>query len=90
MRRRCYHKSMVGHVAIAQQPDANVGITRILTIEPNLDTSRGYMTPEEDKELNDVNLFGMAEYLTPLAMNRDDQIRGSMMVKQSKIFAHLK
>ena len=84
LRRRCYHPSMVGSIAIAQSPDANVGITRTLTLEPNVVNARGYVRPEADKELNDANIFSMGEYLTPLATNHDDQIRSSMMLKQSE------
>lgn len=52
-------------------------------MEPNVDNARGYVRPESDKELNDANIFSVAELLTP-GLNRDDQIRVSMAVKQSK------
>ena len=84
MKRRCYDKSMVGVMAIAQSPDANVGITKTLTLNPNVTNGRGYVKPLEERDLDDSNIFSMAELATPLAMNHDDQIRGSMMVKQSK------
>ena len=74
MRRRCYHPSMVGSIAIAQSPDVNVGITRTLTMEPNIVNARGYVRPDADKELNDANIFSMGEYLTPLALNHDKTI----------------
>ena len=60
---------MVGSIAIAQSPDANVGITRTLTMEPNVLNARGYVRPDGDKELTDANIFSMGEYLTPLSMN---------------------
>lgn len=74
---------MVGVIAIPQSPDANVGITKTLTINPNVVNGRGYVKPSDERDLDDSNIFSMAEMLTP-GLNRDDQIRVSMAVKQSK------
>jgi hypothetical protein len=66
--------------------DANVGVVRELTMEPNIKSARGYLDLKDDKldELKDVNLFGTAELLTPLGITTDESIRSSMAVKQSK------
>jgi GNAT superfamily N-acetyltransferase len=82
--RRCFHPSMKGVMAISTSPDANVGLMRELTVEPNIINARGYVAPPDDRNVNDVNLFSMAEMLTPLGVTRDDPIRTSMSSKQSK------
>ena len=84
MRRRCYHSSMKGVIAMSSSPDANVGIQRDLTVEPNIDNARGYVRSEGDRQLEEPNLFGMAELLTPGSPTQDDPVRTSMAVKQSK------
>ena len=81
LRRRCYDDSMIGVIAINASPDANVGITRTLTVNPNIMNARGYVSNK--KSLKEANVYCMAELLTPGSMSHDDQIRGSMAVKQS-------
>ena len=68
--------------------DSNVGIVRQLTFEPNVTSTRGYITPGSKKNVNketDVNLFSCSELLTPLGVQHDDPDRTSMSAfKQTK------
>lgn len=84
IRRRCFHPSMTGIVAMSQSPDANVGINRAMTMNPNVLNARGIVPPEDEKDMSEVNLYGCAELLTPGSMSHDDPTRGSMGVKQAK------
>ncbi|MDD3172213.1 MAG: hypothetical protein PHF63_00865 [Herbinix sp.] len=84
--KRSYDKSMMGIIGMSTSPDANVGVNKELTLEPNIVSARGYVDIKDDKmdELKDTNLFSPAELLTPLGNTRDDTVRLSMSVKQSK------
>ena len=84
MARRCYHPSMKGIIAMSTSVDANVGISRDLTLEPNITNLRGYVAPDEDQKFNAINMFSPAEMLTPLAGTHDDTIRTATGTKQSK------
>lgn len=83
--KRCYDDTMRGIIALSSPPDFNVGIARCLTMEPNINSLRGYVdTTENMDELKDVNLFSPAEWLIPLGSTRDDPIRTGHSVKQSR------
>lgn len=84
--KRSYDPSMMGVLAMSTSPDANVGVVRQLTLEPNIVSPRGYIDVKHDKldELKDANLFSPAELLSPLGASRDDTIRTAMATKQSK------
>lgn len=84
--KRSYDKTMLGILAMSTSPDANCGVVRQLSLEPNIVSPRGYIDIKEDKvdELSDVNLFSPAELLSPLGVTRDDSIRTAMATKQSK------
>lgn len=84
--KRSYDKTMLGVLAMSTSPDANCGIIRELTMEPNIKSPRGYIDLKHDQlnELNDANLFSPAELLSPLGVTRDDSIRTAMATKQSK------
>ena len=75
--KRSYDKSMIGTIAMSTSPDGNCGITRFLTMEPNITSARGYVNIKENNidDLKDVNLFSPAELLYPLGNTRDDSIR---------------
>lgn len=83
MKRRSFDESMLGIVAMSTSPDANVGVVRELTAEPNVTNVRGYFKTGDNKQ-NDINLFSAAELITPLGVNKDDAIRTAMASKQSK------
>ena len=84
---RSYHPSMTGLFTVASSPDANVGVSRTLTMEPPIMDPRGFIDNKvnQDKidEYNDVNLFGVAESLTYGCANGDDGPRIAMTCRQS-------
>lgn len=86
LEKRYYDDSMVGVVAMTTSPDKNCGITRYLTMEPTITTTRGYLDLQykDKKNLKDINLFSPNELLYPLGNTRDDSIRIAMADKQSK------
>ena len=45
--RRCYDTSMVGTLAMETSPDANVGVNRVLTLEPAITSTYGYIDSEK-------------------------------------------
>ena len=87
LNRRAYDESMLGVVGISTSPDANVGVVRELTLEPNITSTRGYMDVKNKAgvdDLNSANLFTAAELLTPIGVTHDDPDRTSMSYKQTK------
>lgn len=84
--RRCYDQSMIGVIAPTSSPDGNVGVNRSLTLEPNINSVRGFCDIKKDKldEVKDVNLFSPAELLIPLGVSTDDATRTGHSVKQSR------
>ncbi len=89
--RRCYDKSMIGTVGISTSPDANVGVTHQLTLEPQITSTYGYIdTSKSLSELNSANLFTTAELLQPLGVMHDDPDRTSMSYKQTKYMLPVK
>ena len=86
MPRRAYDKSMVGVFGITSSANADVGINRFLTIEPNITSTRGYIETSSDddiEKLNSANLFTFAESLTPPGVRHDDPQRSAMMESQT-------
>jgi hypothetical protein len=82
--KRGYDKTMVGLAGVSTAVDANVGISRHLTMEPNIVSARGYIDINDDSsKLSDANLFTPAEMLTPMGVTRDDAPRVAMASKQS-------
>ena len=74
--RRAYDKSMLGTVGLSTSPDANVGVARQLTLEPQITSTYGYIdTSKSPDELNSANLFTTAELLQPLGVMHDDPDR---------------
>lgn len=87
LEKRSYDDSMMGVFAMSTSPDANAGVVRELTAEPNIISPRGFMDlkgPQGTKDLSDSNLFGYAELLSPLGASRDDSTRTAMATKQAK------
>lgn len=84
--KRCYDQSMVGVIAPTSSPDGNCGVNRSLTMEPNINSVRGYTDIKDNKlnEVKDVNLFSPAELLIPLGVTTDDSTRTGHSVKQSR------
>lgn len=90
--KRSYDKSMTGIIGVSSSPDGQVGVNRTLTMEPSINSVRGYVDVKADNldELKDVNLFAPAEMLIPLGATRDDPIRTGHSVKQSRASVPIK
>lgn len=77
--KRTYDKSMIGTIAASSPPDAQVGVNKILTMEPAIKSLRGYVDiKDDDKELqklSDVNVFSPSELAIPLGATNDDPNR---------------
>lgn len=76
--KRVYDKSMIGIIGLATSTDGQVGVHKTLTMEPNITSVRGYTKVTDEKDLDklkDVNLFGPAESLIPMAATKDDPTR---------------
>lgn len=77
--KRSYDPSAVGKIGITSSPDKNIGINRVLVIEPTIANARGYR--DQSKELDDlldVNVFAPTEMLTPGTIRGDDPIRSAI------------
>ena len=74
--RRAYDRSMVGTIGMSTSADANVGVARALTLEPQIKSTYGYIdTSKSLNELNSSNLFTVSELLNPLGAMHDDPDR---------------
>lgn len=83
--KRGFSPSMKGIYAMSTSPDGNVGVSRVLSLEPNIKNIYGMLDLEKDDDkLKDVNLFSPGELLSPLGASSDDPIRSAMALKQSK------
>lgn len=83
--RRGYDPSMIGIISPSTSPDGSVGISRKLTMEPQITNLRGMIEDKHERldELNDTNLFSPAELSMPLAATIDDPNRLGHAIKQS-------
>lgn len=86
--KRGYDPTMLGVIGISTSPDANVGVVRQLTMEPNITDARGFIEVKNDKlnELKDANLFSPAEMLSPLGVSRDRALSPCMVTYMTKLF----
>lgn len=83
--RRVYEKSMIGTVGMATSPDGAVGVQKVLTMEPPVNSARGYVDiPKDVTKLKDINVFSPGEILCPLGVTNDDPTRTGHAIKQSK------
>lgn len=86
MAKRAYDDSMVGVFAATTDHAANNGIIRLLTLEPNITSTNGYIDITPMSEVNDLNMAQLmtpAELLTPGSMRHDDPQRTGMMRGQT-------
>ena len=82
--KRSYHDSMIGKEAIATPNSANVGMIRQLTVDPKIESVRGYTTTQgPDADYNDLQLASFSELLTPGTVSRDDAIRNAIATAQT-------
>lgn len=66
---------------MTHKSDANVGVVRQLTLEPDITSTRGFINPGSKDTVegkNSANLFTPAELLTPLGVQHDDPDRTSI------------
>lgn len=86
MNKRSFDPSMTGVFGITSSADANVGIQRSLTLEPNITSTNGYIecprNNEDIEAMNNANLLTATELTTPTVLF-DDPIRSSMMRGQT-------
>lgn len=77
MERRSYDKSMTGIMAANTSPDGSVGVSRTLTLEPQITNVRGIVddTSKTLEGLKDVNLYSSGEMTMPLCNAIDDPNR---------------
>jgi len=75
--RRSYDKSMTGIIAANTSPDGGVGVSRTLTMEPQITNIRGIVedTTNTFEKLDDVNLYSAGEMTMPLCNAIDDPNR---------------
>lgn len=82
--KRAYDPSMIGKIAISSPNNGNIGINRQITVNPKLESVRGYTDAEADiNKMNDLDLSSYSELVTPASATRDDAIRTAMATSQS-------
>lgn len=82
--KRSYEDSMIGKMAMSSPNSAGVGINRQLTIDPKIESVRGYTsTKGPDEDYNDLQLASFSELLTPGTVSRDDAIRNAIATSQT-------
>lgn len=87
LQKRAFDKSMLGIQGITTSPDGKVGISRQLTLEPNITSVRGYlkeMTEEEIDQASAAQLLTANELLSPPGVLHDDGPRIAMSAKQTQ------
>lgn len=82
--KRTYHSSMIGKLAMSSPNSANVGINKQLSIDPKIESVRGYTSTEgPDADYNDFQLCSYSELLTPNTISHDDAIRNAIATSQT-------
>jgi hypothetical protein len=82
--KRSFDESMVGKMAISSPNNAGVGITRQLTVDPKIESVRGYTSTKDiEGEYNDLQLSSWSELLTPGTVSRDEPIRNAIATSQT-------
>lgn len=85
--KRAYNDSMLGILAQSSPVSANVGISRIMALNPNVTSLRGYLDVgygEDQEKLDQTNLLSGAEMLIPMTATHDDPQRVGMASTQSR------
>ena len=82
--KRSFEENMIGKIAISTPNSANVGINRQMTIDPKLESLRGYTSSKGlESNFNDLQLASFSEMLTPGTVARDDAIRTAIATSQT-------
>ena len=77
--KRSYDKTMINNVALVTNFASNAGINRQMTIDANVDTIRGYIKVEPDRnKMSITKSFSIEEALTPLGASHNDPMRSAM------------
>lgn len=85
--KRAYNESMLGILAQSSPISSNIGISRILSLNPNITSLRGYINPGSQKDIDKLDMTNMlsgAEMLVPMTATHDDAQRVSMASTQSR------
>ena len=85
--KRAYNETMLGILAQSSPISSNIGVSRIMSINPNITSLRGYITPgsqDNVESLNMTNMMSGAEMLVPMSATHDDAQRVSMASTQSR------
>lgn len=84
LQKRSFDKSMISKMAMSTPNSGEVGVSRQLVVDPNVESIRGYTrvySPDDPK--TDLQLSSFSELLTPGTVSRDDAIRTTMACAQS-------
>lgn len=82
--KRTYDDTMLGVLALSTGFAANVGLTRMTTIDSNIKGNRGLIRGTIDpNKLNDVNALCITEAMTPFGTTHDDPFRTAMTFIQT-------
>lgn len=87
IQKRAYNDSMIGVLAQSSPVSANVGVSRTLSLNPNIISLRGYIdagSKDKVKDLNETNMCSGAELLVPFCATHDDPQRVAMASTQSR------
>lgn len=85
--KRSYDPSMLGVMAQSSPISANIGVSRVMSIDPNITSLMGYVKSgsiETAENLKSTQLLSGAELLVPFSATHDDPQRVSMMSVQSR------
>ena len=81
--KRSYDESMINVLGMSTNFAGTVGINRQATINSNISTVRGYVSPSSKDDMNSVNTLCISEALTPMGTTRDDPFRTAMTFVQT-------
>lgn len=88
LEKRSFNNTMLGTIAMSSPPSGSVGVVRYLTLDPKIDSVRGFIqatnSDEDLEKLNQSNLFMVSELLNATSPTRDDSPRVAMSTAQSK------
>ena len=82
--KRSFDNTMIGKIAFSSPNNGNVGINRQLTVNPKVESVRGYTKTDIDiSKATDLDLASYSELLTPGSVARDDAIRTAIATSQT-------
>lgn len=81
--KRTFDDSMLGVVGLSTGFASTVGINRQLTMNSNIKSKFGFISPVKPKDLNTTNTMCTMEAMSPMAINHDDPFRTAMAFTQS-------